>query len=69
LPWADLLRRVFAEDVLRCPSGGRRSVVALVTDATLARSVLRTPGLATEPASFAPARDPPQAELAWDDPA
>lgn len=28
LPWADLLRRVFAEDVLCCPCGGRRSVAA-----------------------------------------
>jgi hypothetical protein len=24
IPWADLLRRVFADDVLRCPCGGRR---------------------------------------------
>jgi hypothetical protein len=33
LPWADLLRRVFAEDVLVCPCGSRRSVVAFVADA------------------------------------
>ncbi|MEP6859462.1 MAG: hypothetical protein ABJE66_02515 [Deltaproteobacteria bacterium] len=32
LPWADLLRRVFADAVLRCPGGGRRSVVAFVAD-------------------------------------
>jgi hypothetical protein len=28
LPWAELLRRVFAQDVLACPYGGRRSVVS-----------------------------------------
>jgi len=36
LPWADLLRRVFAEDVLTCPCGGPRSVTAFVTDQRLA---------------------------------
>jgi hypothetical protein len=69
LPWADLLRRVFAEGVLLCPCGGRRSVVAFVADATRARSLLITLGLPADPATFAPARDPPQAELAWEDPA
>jgi len=69
LPWADLLRRVFAQDVLACPCGGRRTVTAFVVDTTLARSVLTALGLAVEPTSFAPARDPPQVEFAWDDPA
>jgi len=32
LLWADLLRRVFAQDVLACSCGGRRTVVAFVTD-------------------------------------
>jgi len=67
LPWADLLRRVFADDVLRCPCGGRRSVVALVANPTIARTLLATLGLPAEPATFAPARDPPQTELSWDD--
>jgi len=69
LPWADLLRRVFAEDVLTCPCGGRRSVTAFVTNQRLARSLLVALGLPAEPATFAPARDQPQAELAWDEPA
>lgn len=69
LPWADLLRRVFAEDVLVCPCGGRRRVVAFVADAGEAHSLLVTLGLPAAPATFAPARDPPQAELAWEDPA
>ena len=69
LSWADLLRRVFTEDVLTCPCDGRRSVTAFVTDRHFARSLLVALGLPAEPATFAPARDPPQAELAWDEPA
>ncbi len=67
LPWADLLRRVFADDVLRCPCGGRRSVVAFVADPSIARVLFDTLGLAAKPATFAPARAPPQTELGWDD--
>jgi len=67
LPWADLLRRVFADDVLQCPCGGRRSVVAVVTDPSLANTLLTAVGLFSEPVTFAPARSPPQPELAWDE--
>jgi hypothetical protein len=69
LPWADLLRRVFANDVLHCACGGRRSVIAIVTDPTIARTLLVALDLPHEPSAFAPARDPPQVALAWDDPA
>jgi hypothetical protein len=34
----------------------------------VARTLLVTLGLPHEPSAFAPARDPPQAELLWDDP-
>jgi hypothetical protein len=51
------------------PCGGRRSVVAFVADAGQAHSLLVTLGLPADSATFAPARDPPQAELAWEDPA
>jgi hypothetical protein len=53
-----LLQRVFANDVLHCPCGGRRSIIAIVTDAALARALLAGLGLATEPVTFAPARRP-----------
>jgi hypothetical protein len=66
---ADLLRRVFAHDVLACPCGGRRSVVAFVADPARARSLLVALALPAHPATFAPARAPPLTELAWDDPA
>jgi hypothetical protein len=68
LPWADLLRRVFADDVLQCPCGGRRSIIAVVADPALARTLLAAIGLTDEPPAFAPARAPPQVELAWEDP-
>ncbi|HTR51955.1 MAG TPA: hypothetical protein VMJ10_14670, partial [Kofleriaceae bacterium] len=63
LPWADLLRRVFANDVLQCSCGGRRSVIAVITDPAVARTLLAVLGLPHEPVAFAPARDPPQVEL------
>jgi len=64
---AELLRRVFADDVLRCPCGGRRTVVAVVTVVAVARVVLATLGLPTELATPAPARGPPQGDLWCDD--
>ncbi|MDB4955574.1 MAG: transposase [Myxococcales bacterium] len=66
-PWADLLRRVFADDVPQCPCGGRRSVIGVIADPAIARTLLVVLGLAHEPAAFAPARAPPDAELDWDD--
>jgi len=45
---------VFAQDVLQCPCGGRRTVVAFVADAHLTRSLLTSLGLPAEPATFAP---------------
>jgi hypothetical protein len=67
VPWAELLRRVFATDVLLCSCGGRRSVVAVVVDSAIARAVLAAFGLPCTLATFAPARDPPQGELWFDD--
>jgi hypothetical protein len=61
------LRRVFATDVLSCPCGGRRSVVAVVVDSAIARAVLAPLGLPCTPATFTPARDPPQAAFWFDD--
>jgi hypothetical protein len=65
--WAALLRRVFAADVLACPCGGRRRVVAVVVDSALARALLAALGLPCTPAPFALAWAPPQAERWFDD--
>jgi Putative transposase len=64
VPWAELLKRVFAEDILTCRCGGRRSVVAVVTDPASARTILDRLGMAQRPAVFTP-RGPPDL---FDDP-
>ena len=59
VPWAELLRRVFAAaDVLACPCGGRRRVLAVVVDSAIARTLLAALGLPCAAATFAPARAP-----------
>ena len=59
--WADLLKRVFAVDGLRCHRcGGRREVLALITEAAVVRAILECLGLPTEPPLVHPARGPPE---------
>ena len=54
--WADLLKRVFAIDVLECPHcGGRRRLIALISDGVVVRKILDHLGLPTEPPRLAPA--------------
>jgi len=44
LRWADLLRRVFAVDVLTCPDcGGARRLIAMITDGLVVRRILGPP--------------------------
>jgi hypothetical protein len=55
--WAELLRRVFSIDVLRCNHcGGRRKLIALITDGVVVRKILDHLGLPTEPPILARAR-------------
>jgi hypothetical protein len=55
--WAELLRRVFAVDVLTCPHcGGPRRLIAHITDPVVVRKILAHLGLPTEPPRPAPAR-------------
>jgi hypothetical protein len=66
LAWAELVKRVYPEDVLACPCGGRRRGLAMVFDPVSIERVLRHPGLPHE----RPARAPPrmvQAELGFCD--
>ena len=64
--WAELMKRVFAIDVLVCPHcGGTRKLIALLTDGLVVRKILEHLGLSTEPPPLTPARAPPEAELAW----
>ncbi len=58
--WADLLRRVFEVDVLACPCGGRRRMIAMITQPAPIRRILSHIGLPTSGPSLAPARPPPE---------
>ncbi len=64
--WADLMMRVFAKDVLKCPRcGSRRLMLAAIADGPTITRLLAHLGLPTEPLPVAPAREPPQLEFAW----
>ena len=64
--WAELMKRVFEIDVLHCPHcGGRRRLIALITDSLVARRILRHLDLPSEPPPPAPARPPPQMVLGF----
>ena len=67
MPWAELLQRVFREDVLSCPCGGRRVVLAYVTQSTAVKAILDHLGLATTGPPLAPARSSGSADAAWQD--
>jgi len=59
-PWAELLKRVFAVDVLRCADcGGRRVMIATITAADPIHRILTHLGLAPQPPPIAPARPHP----------
>ena len=64
--WAELMRRVFSIDVLRCEHcGERRKLIALITNLIVARRILAHLGLDCEPPPIANARPPPQASFAY----
>jgi len=56
IPWAELLLRVFREDVLSCPCGGRRKVIAFITEMKTVQAILQHLGLPTTGPPIAPAR-------------
>lgn len=60
--WADLMRRVFAIDVLACPGcGGRLRLLAVIEASEITRRILRHLALPSEVPPPAPARAPPGA--------
>ena len=63
LPWAALLLRVFAIDVLACPCGGQRQVLAFITEVPMVREILDHLQLPSMPLPWASAQAPPQLEL------
>src|SRR4051794_30351569 len=47
IPWSELLLRVFREDVLACPCGGRRKVIAFINERLVIEKILGHIGLPT----------------------
>jgi len=56
VPWSELLLRVFREDVLACPCGGRRKVIAFIDERPVIERILGHLGLPTTGPPAAPAR-------------
>jgi hypothetical protein len=62
--WSELLARVFAVDILKCPvCGSRRRWISAITEAEVIERVLSHLDLDTELPTPAPARSPLQEEL------
>lgn len=67
IPWAELLQRVFREDVLVCPCGGRRRVLAFITDRAVVKAMLEHLRLPTTAPPVMPARSAGPDADAWQD--
>jgi hypothetical protein len=63
LDWADLLKRVFALEVLACACGGRRRILAVIKDERVACRILDHLGLPSQVPPLARAALVPQADL------
>ena len=58
LEWAQLLRRIYLVDVLACPCGRRRAIVADISEGEVVVAILAHLGLPTEEPPIARARSP-----------
>jgi len=67
--WAELLRRVFAIDILACTCGGRLRFIATIEDPVVVQRILRHVGLPTATPEPAAARPPPGPAPAFEFPA
>ncbi len=61
VPWANLLKKVFAIDVLACPEcGGRLKLIAFFAEGTVAGRILDHLGLDSQGPPVARAQAPPE---------
>ncbi|WP_437518087.1 hypothetical protein [Sorangium sp. So ce1099] len=58
IDWASLLRRVYREDVLVCPCGGRRRLVADISEREVIVAILEHLGFPSEAPAIVRARSP-----------
>ena len=58
---------MFREDVLKCPCGGRRRVIAFIKEQGMVRAILEHLGLPTTGPPLAPARGAAGVEEGWRD--
>ena len=58
IAWAQLLRRIDRVNVLACPWGGRRAIVADISDSEVVVAILAHLGLPTEAPPIARAQSP-----------
>ena len=58
MDWAALVQRVYLHDVLACPCGGARTILADVRDPDLDRHIHHDLGHPAHPPDVARARDP-----------
>jgi Putative transposase len=64
--WSQLMRRVFAVDVLKCEKcGSRRRWISAITERKVIVRILEHLGLESDAPTPAPARAPPQMELGF----
>ena len=67
--WADMLKRVFAIDILQCGKcGGKMQVIATIEDPAVVRKILNHLGLPSEAPRRASPRAPPQQSFGWEEP-
>jgi uncharacterized protein YbaR (Trm112 family) len=67
LSWAELMRRVFALDVLECPvCRGPMKIIAEITQPEVIERFLAALDMPAEHPEIERARPPPQLELSWD---
>ena len=68
IPWNELLLRVFREDILACPCGVRRKIIAFTDEKPVIERILGHLSLPTTGPPTAPARFPAPAEASlWQD--
>ena len=67
LSWAALLQRIFAIDVFVCTGcGGRRKIIAAITQPDVAAAILSSLDLAPSPRLLPAARPPPRRQLEFE---